>query len=277
MKIELYLDSLFFINFMTNLGILKLLQHKFSLERVKLRMFCSALFGATTYILLFFIPLANIWWQLLIQGSSVPIMVWIQLPKRKRRYALKMTAWGYAYSFVIAGILRVVLLKWQLFCGREITVAAVLLGMYFCVQGGLWIFRYKRVSKKSSLCKVILESAGAIITITALIDTGNGLREPISQKPVCLIEEELLARITLENPLFLRAIPFRSVGCEQGTLYGVLLPKLTIVCEEAEYVLKNVICAGIDHKLSSQGTYQMILHPGLLTEDSGEKQADTQN
>ena len=113
-----------------------------------------------------------------------------------------------------------------------------------------------------------MESAGKKVPVLALLDTGNSLKEPISGEPVCLMEEELLAKITLENPLFLRAIPYRSVGCEQGMLYGVKIPKLEIYTDETCYVADDVICAGVGHKLSTKGAYQMILHPALLAEEN---------
>ena len=186
-----------------------------------------------------------------------------------------MICLGFAYCFIIAGILRAVFYKWQLFAGREITVFAILAGIYLCVRVGKWCIRKNKNTEKRSLCKVIIESAGVQTMVTALIDTGNSLTEPVSKRPVCLMEEELLARITLENPLFLRAIPFRSVGCEQGLLYGVQIPKLIITCDEDTYVAMDVICAGVGHRLSSGHAYQMILHPALVTKDNGKKEGNS--
>ena len=271
MKIEIYLDSLFFMNLMINWGILKLLQYKFSLEDNNIRIFLAAFFGAATYVLLFLIPVKSVWWQFIVMGFSIPLMVSIVLPKRKRRFACKMIGFGFAYSFLIAGILRTVLYKWQLFSGKEIAVFTVLAGVYICVCVGSQYIRQRQNAAKKSLCTVTIESAGVGTRVKALIDTGNSLVEPVSKQPVCLIEEELLARITLENPLFLRAIPFRSVGCEQGLLYGVQIPKLIIACEEETYVVTDVICAGVGHRLSTKQAYQMIVHPDLVTEDRREK------
>jgi hypothetical protein len=111
---------------------------------------------------------------------------------------------------------------------------------------------------------VILESAGAQISVKALLDTGNRLVEPISGKPVCIVDEEILAKLTLENPLFFRAIPFRSVGCEHGMVYGVQIPKIHIEEEGKTYIITDVVCAGTGHKLSARNEYQMIIHPGIL-------------
>ena len=268
MKIEIYLDSLFFMNLMINWGILKLLQYKFSLGKEKIRIFTASALGASAYLLLLLPPIKGVWWQFAVMGISVLLMVHIALPKRKRRYVGRMTCWGFAYSFIIAGILRAVFYRWQLLNGRESTLFGVIAGVYICVRVGMWCIREEKYSIKRSICTVSVESAGVQTTVKALIDTGNSLIEPVSKQPVCLLEEELLAQITLENPLFLRVIPFRSVGCERGVLYGVQIPKLMITYEEEVYAVTDVICAGVEHRLSKNHAYQMILHPDLITKEN---------
>ena len=267
MKIEIYLDSLFFMNLVINLWIMKLVKYKFSLDVKERRIFASAMLGAGSYILLFFVPGKGVLQEIVGSVLSIPFMIWFIMPKRKRRFFLKILLSGLAYSFVIAGVLRAIFNKWMLFTGREVTVFAVLLGVYLCTMAGAWLIRKGKQSARRRIYQVTITSAGVQTRLKALLDTGNSLIEPLSRRPVCLIEEELLARITLENTLFLRAIPFRSVGCEQGILYGVEIPELKITCEESCYVVKNVICAGVGHKLSEKGVYQMILHPALLEEE----------
>lgn len=271
MEIEIYLDSLFFMNLAINLWILQLLKYKFALERSTIWFWISAASGAEIYICSFLIPGTSWFLQLGSLLVSIPWMVFLILPKRKRRYFFQMVGWGIAYSFILAGILRAVLYKWKIFAGQEITASIVMTGVYICVKIGAWCIKKQKAIGKKHVCKVVLSSAGEKTALTALLDTGNSLVEPISRKPVCIIEEEILAGITLDNPLFLRAIPYHSIGCEQGTLYGVEISELNIFYENTRYVAKNVICAGAPHKLSTKGTYRMILHPALLTEENMEK------
>ena len=267
MKIEIYLDSLFFMNLVINLWIMKLVTYKFSLEVKEVRLLGAAGLGAGAYIILFFLPGNSLVLQLTGSGLSIPLMLGLIIPKRKRRLFFKMLCMGFSCSFTISGVLRAIFNKWMLFTGQEVTLFVVLLGVYLCSMAGAWIIRKGKQSAKRHIYQVTITSAGTKTRLKALLDTGNSLVEPFSRRPVCLVEEELLARITLENTLFLRAIPFRSVGCEQGILYGVEIPELKITCEESSYVVKNVICAGVGHKLSEKGVYQMILHPALLEEE----------
>ncbi len=268
MEIEIYLDSLFVLNLIVNLWILELLRYKYSLNVKLIRVFAAAGVGAGVYIAMFFVPGNSLVLQLAGEATSLCMMTAVLLPKRKRRFFCKVLGMGIVYSLIIAGILRAVFVKWKLFSGKEVTVFAVLTGTFLCVKIGKWfLFREKGIRKKH-IWKVTIVSSGENKNIQALLDTGNSLIEPISKKPVCLIEEELLAHITLENPLFLRVIPYRSIGCEQGLLYGVEIPRLEIFTDEGYYVAEHVICAGVGHKLSTKAAYQMILHPALITEEN---------
>ncbi len=271
MEIEIYLDSLFLMNLMINLWILKLLKYKFNLNVKNIRLWTSAIFGAGIYVLTFFVPGTSWLIQPIALMAALPIMVSLILSKRKKHLFFHVLRQGMVYCFVVAGVLRVILLKWKIFAGHEITVFAVLAAAYICAEIGRWCIKKSKQIGRKSICKVVIRSAGTRVTLKALLDTGNSLVEPISKKPVCIIEEELLAHITLENPLFFRAIPYRSVGCEQGVLYGVEIPELKIFCGDLCFVANNVICAGAPHKLSTKNAYQMILHPALLTEENREE------
>ena len=277
MGVEIYLDTLFLMNLMIHLWILSLLRKRFGISSSRWRDWAAAFTGTAVYIgvlgtaayigALGMTVIAEIFLQLFTMILSVGSMTVVFLPGRKRYLWKKVIAHGFFYSFVIAGILRAVLRKWAFVTGREITVWTILLSVYACAQIGSLLLRKGKELRGKSICPAIIHSSGVKTGVMALIDTGNSLLEPVSGKPVCLIEEELLARITLENTLFYRAIPFRSVGCEYGILYGVEIPELTVCREEKQYVIHQVICAGVPYSLSKKGSYQMILHPAILQEE----------
>ena len=65
--------------------------------------------------------------------------------------------------------------------------------------------------------------------LRAFVDSGNTLREPISGKPVILIDKKGAKKLSFE-PLFLEErfglIPYNAVGVENGVLEGVRLDKV---------------------------------------------------
>lgn len=267
MKVEVYWDSLFLMNMLINWGVLRLLQKRFTIPANRLRMGAAAYIGGGTYVVILMCFQRNVLCQLLAILCSIVLMGVIFLGERKRWLLKKVLICGFVYTFIISGVLRVVLKQYERIRGKIISAEWILIGIFFCVKVGLWYIERERKKEKRSLRTVMLESAGIQISVKALLDTGNRLVEPISGKPVCIVDEEVLAKLTLENPLFFRAIPFRSVGCEQGMVYGVQIPKVHIEDEGKTYSVSNVICAGIGHKLSARNEYQMIIHPGVLMEE----------
>lgn len=265
MEIELYWDSLFFIDFFANLGVLILLKHKFSIQSAKWRMGCAAMSGAAFYMISCFLPMTAYLCKLFLAVMSVYTMVSIIVPKRKRPIIRKILLSGFLYTFVISGILRVVFLNIRLISGKSVSVIGLLAAILVCVQiAGIYI-KSQKLRQTTCVCKAVIENEEQKITVLALIDTGNCLKEPISGKPVCLVEENALDKIILHRTMPFRAIPFHSVGCEHGMLYGIEVSKITVITDETCYVIEQPICAGVHHTLSAKGTYQMILPPSLIT------------
>lgn len=103
-------------------------------------------------------------------------------------------------------------------------------------------------------------------TIWALWDTGNGLVDPMDQRPVCLLAESVLENTGESFPSqTLRVIPYHSVGEERGLLKSYLFPKLTIFQENGVIEIEQVRMALVPNTLSAEKQYQMILHPNLKT------------
>lgn len=267
MEIVIYLDSLFLLNICINYWILKAVVYQFGLKQKTVRVLLAATMGAGIYILLFLLPLQTRFVQLIEICVSVPLMVLILLPKQNRSLFKRVLGYGFLYSFLVAGILRTLFSKWQLFSHSKTNIIAVLTGAFICFEGIMKYLQTGKAVKKYGLCKVKLVTERNTVCIKAIVDTGNSLIEPISKKPVCLVEQSVLEGLIPEDNVFVRAIPYRSVGCEQGILYGVEIAELHITYGTEQFFLQKVICAGVGHKLSTKGKYQMILHPACIAEE----------
>ncbi len=267
MEVVIYLDSLFLLNFIMNYWILKLLTYQFALKNRTLQRLVAAAIGSGMYILLLRFPMQTRFMQWIEIAVSVPAMLLIVLPKDKRAMWKQALAYGFLYSFIVAGILRTLVSKLRIFSAYHVYTIAVLTGAYFCFEHIARYLQKQKNFKKHGLCNVKLKSDLNTVCVKALLDTGNSLREPISKRPVCLVEQDVLERLVPKDDVWIRAIPYRSVGCEQGILYGVEIPELHITYGTEYFVAKKVICAGVGHKLSTNGAYQMILHPGYVIEE----------
>lgn len=127
------------------------------------------------------------------------------------------------------------------------------------------------------------------VAARGLVDTGNQLRDPFSQKPVIIMEYgvlkpflppelncilqgakgqgwEGLSSILKGNPweTRIRILPFHSLGARQGLLPGVVAQQVCLEVDEMTVCHQNVVI-GIYHGiLSSDRQYQALLHPDLL-------------
>ena len=113
----------------------------------------------------------------------------------------------------------------------------------------------------TSLYQVTLLVDGNRINVIGLADTGNSLTEPITGKPVSVIQAEELKKI----PDKILLVPYNSVGKERGLMRAFVADNMIV---NGRTVEKPII--GI-HKGSFGGNnqYQLILHPKILKGESG--------
>ena len=116
-----------------------------------------------------------------------------------------------------------------------------------------------------------------------MLDTGNSLTEPVSHAPVIVgdvtglsefLNEEEQKQIKefyetgyYENGKKIRLIPYHAVGVSSGILLSYLLDEVVIWKEEGQVIRKKGIYLAVSPiRVSSDGSYQLLLHPGILNE-----------
>ena len=102
------------------------------------------------------------------------------------------------------------------------------------------------------------------ISCIGLLDSGNSLYEPITGRPVVIVEDAVL----LESGYILPvtgyfAIPYHAIGTEKGILKGVFADELEIRQEQGETKYQRVMLGIYEGKISNADAYQVILHPKL--------------
>lgn len=139
-------------------------------------------------------------------------------------------------------------------------------GYFFCL---FLLFSMKKIKENRSenLYHTTIYIDQEQIQVKALLDTGNSLMEPISKKPVSIIEKSVVEKYleSLRQNGF-RAIPFHSIGKAHGILDGFEVTQIIITKEDRNIVINKGIIGVYEGKLSGSGKYQMILHPILMEE-----------
>ena len=125
--------------------------------------------------------------------------------------------------------------------------------------------KYTSLYQKEDLkiCRIILYQEGSCCEIRGLWDTGNVLKDPLSEKPVCILEQSTIEKLTgeKENLKGFRLIPYRTVG-KSGVMPVFELEKMYIV-QKKQWIYHPLV--GIcEEQISEQGMYQMIINPEIL-------------
>ncbi len=162
---------------------------------------------------------------------------------------------------------------------------------YFIVRYS-WDYIQHRIKRERIILKVEILFDKKQLCLNALMDTGNSLRDPITDAPVMITEYDTVRALMPNDiqsvferygennlsaiaeimsvskwaPRF-RVIPFKSLGRENGMLLGFKPDKITILDNENKIQLNNSIIAIYRKNLSSDGEYSALVHPEMLKEN----------
>lgn len=103
------------------------------------------------------------------------------------------------------------------------------------------------------------------IDCIGMLDTGNRLYEPIRGIPVAVLESALFPE--KERGLPKAVIPFHSLGCANGVLYGYAAQDVTLTPADGDapaLTMERMLVALYDGRLSAEGGYQLLLHPDFF-------------
>lgn len=264
MHYELYLDSLFLLNFGMNLFLLILVDHSTCHTATWYRLLAGAGIGAGCYLLPFLWKGTAAVKLCLCFLPGTVLMLCVAFPVRSPENLWMYFRKQMFYTFLTGGILAAVLRGIP--AGRQYLpgIGMVLgLGALACL---MLLRRQKKETECAASCEVVLRGEQGEVTIRALIDSGNTLTEPISGKPVSVLDARIFKSLWKEGLPGLRAIPYHSVGKKSGILYGYPVPQMTIRVRGVEKVCRDVYLAVSEEEIAGK-EIPMLLHPALLQGD----------
>ncbi len=274
MHYELYVDSLFLINFIMNLYLLMLVNRTTFRAAGPWRILAGAAVGAVCFLLPLLLegPAA----VKLFAGIAVGTvgMLCITFPVKGLRMFLKLLERLVLYSFGTGGAMLFLI---RCFPGIRGYLTGVLgiLGM-----GGILYLLFQRTgwgrNPEHNTCAAVLSKDGKQMMARALIDSGNSLVEPVSGRPVCIVDRALFDSLWGSGGKGFRVIPYHSIGRRKGILPGYLLPGLQLEMEDMKYVFTDVYIAVSEEMISGTGdtgaeSVNMIINPGIFTEKGGRR------
>ena len=134
-------------------------------------------------------------------------------------------------------------------------------------------FLCERRKREAETVEVQLKMGEKSCCLSALVDTGNYLRDPVEGLPVMLGEAEAVRSLIAENyeHAKIRIIPYSSVGTETGTLLGVKVEEILIRDGNREYRGMPAVLAIYNGSFGLDTGCSAILHPDILKKEAVEK------
>lgn len=262
MYYEVYVDSIFLMNLVMNFYLLLLVNHSTFHTATCKRLLFGAVVGAVFAILPFFI--GGLVWLKLVIGVVVGTigMIFTAFPIKSVRAMFGILEKLLLYSFLMGGTL-LFLISCVPFIRRWITGLFGIMGAGALICMALLFCKERELKKKQdSLCRATLIQKDERMTVEALVDSGNSLIEPISGKPVCIIERDVFNSLWKEEEALYRAVPYHSIGRKRGVLQGYLLSELQIELEGMVKSFRDVYVAVCEERIS-EGV-KMIVNPMLF-------------
>lgn len=170
-------------------------------------------------------------------------------------------------------------------------LAVAVIAAYFIVKYS-WDYIQHRIKRERLIVRVEMVFDKRQLCMDALVDTGNSLKDPITNAPVMITDYSLIKELLPdelqkifeyfpENDLNaiaeimsmskwaarFRVIPFKSLGRENGLLVGFKPDGITIFDGERKIQLNNIIVAIYRKSLSKDGEYSALIHPEMLKDN----------
>lgn len=294
-----YAEYLLIENIIINFIILYVTKKITRTKTSKLRLTIAALVGSI-YTLIAFFPSLRFMGKFLIKFSISILMIILAFnPERLHQFFKQLSAFymvSFAFAGAIIGIFYILNNNFNLtrfsFKNFNELIRFLIIGIGVAILLIRYILKFYqiRVNKENYLTNVIICLNNKEAKLIALIDTGNSLKEPISQKPVIIAEysalecilPELIKNMYLDekemdldfmvkvmneigDDIKLRLIPFKSIGNENGILIGFKPDSIKIYLDdEIKNLTEDIIVAIYNDKLATDEQYNGLLHPEIL-------------
>lgn len=226
------------------------------------------------------------------------IIIYISFKPNNLRELIKMLVFFYLTSFIFGGAALAVI--YMVNSGKISIQRGVIIGNYtlitifagviiaFLVLISSFKIVKARISRNDLFCKIKIKIDKGEVKIKAMIDTGNFLKEPITNIPVVIVEHNLLKGL-ISNEILdniekilggdldnlsietknkyipkLKLIPFSSIGKSNGMLLGIKADNIEIEEESKIKIIDKVIIGLYNKKISKRGDYSALIGIDML-------------
>lgn len=266
MYYKLYIDSVFFVQFVMNLYLLSITGKVLKCTATHGRILSGALLGAGMICLVILFPAGNLRIRLAIGVIPVSMcMIRAAFAIRRPELLFKSSMVMGTCGFLMGGVVLWLSGRFTWFGERQYGIWTIAFSGYIGYLFFRFLIRKLHRERVDDLRLVRIPAGEKEVRLKAFIDTGNHLCEPVSGAPVCIMSESAAEAFQdFFLPERYHAIPYRSIGKKKGILDAYELPELIIEDTYREICCKRVIVAICNTGITQDSLYQMILHPQLM-------------
>ena len=287
----IYVDVVLIENIIMNYIILFATGLVIKLKISQIRIIIASILGAA-YSIIAYAGIFKIYSSFGLKILLSILIVYIAFNPQNFKKMWKYILIFYLTSFVFGGAVfaliyvvkpQEILMKNGLFLGTyplKTAILGAIIGFFIMVTA--FSIVKSKITKKDMFCDIEIKLNEKIIKTKAILDTGNLLKEPITNTPVVVVEHTLLYEcipkeilnnlekiiggdfeklpnnIREEYVLKLKLIPFSSLGKTNGMLLGIKPEYLKVIGEE-ERVTRNVIIGIYNKSLTKKGEYRALM------------------
>lgn len=294
----MYVDVLLFENFIIDFFILSITSRFSRLKTTTWKLMLGSAIGAL-YIVTFFFPSLKFFLTLSIKIAVSILMIIVVFSPERFRDFFKVLSVFYIISFAFGG--AVFSLFYFIGEGNIINGVFVIknfpssilitgLALGYLLLTFCWDYIKNKIINEELIYDVIIELDNKTAEINAILDTGNSLKDPLSNFPVIVAEYEAIKGL-LPNKLSvifnnnmndidfeqlyktlggiglafkIRLIPFTSLGKQNGILVGIKPDVVKLSGNKYEKIVKDVIIAIYNRRISKNGEYSALLYPEIF-------------
>lgn len=287
-----YIDVVFLENLILNVIILYATSLIAKINLKIIRTLISASIGSI-YAIMYYIFQIGLYSNIIFKFVLSVIMIYVAFNPKEFKTLLKVLILFYLTSFI--------------FGGASLSVIYLVNAQRINIQNGMIIGKYtmntiftgiiiafiviviafkiikSKISKNDLFCDIRFKINNKEIKTKAMLDTGNLLKEPITNIPVVVVEHKLLYDVipneildNIENILGgdledisdevksdyiskLKVIPFTSLGKQNGILLGIKADELIVEEMNSEKKIDKVIIGIYNKELNKKRTYSALI------------------
>ena len=257
---ELYVDVLFLVNFIMDYILLLIVRKMLKCSATHGRICLGALVGSLLTCLIVILPIPYAFIKFVLFHVAVnTCMIQVGLKINHIRSFVKALILLYIGGFLLGGVLE--------FFHQYVRIGSLFLataiGGYYLVLG-IWKFISYMQRQVQYSCNVELYLGGQRYLVKAFVDTGNQLRDPVSGKPVSILNQKTAKTLFQhESAKYVRYIPYQTVGKKEGVLPAFSVDKMCI-CGETPCWVDFPLIGVSEEEHFVGGEYEMILNPNLF-------------